>query len=369
MKITAAIATAPNTDFQICELDLDEPQADEILVKIKAVGLCHTDLSSRDQLLPHPLPAVFGHEGAGVIQKVGTEVQGIQVGDHVVLSFSYCGECHNCHKQVPSNCDQMNALNSSGGRRDGQSALSLNGDPIASHYFGQSSFATHAITTPNNVVVIDKDIPFEIAAPLGCGGQTGIGTIINSLKVHPSDVVMITGGGSVGLYAVMAAKMLGCETIIVSEPLETRRNLALEVGATHVIDPVNEDVTRRIREISPRGADAIVEATGVPEVLSQSYNWVAHGGKIAIVGIPRAMDAPHPGSTMMTLGMGLSLLGVLEGNSQPQTFIPEILSAYTSGKIPLDKIISTYDFKDINTAFQDQHAGISTKAVLIMNEA
>jgi aryl-alcohol dehydrogenase len=262
----------------------------------------------------------------------------------------------------------MTPLNYSGGRPDGSKAISRDGDLVSSHFFGQSSFASYALTTKNNIVVIDKNIPFEVAAPLACSGQTGIGAVLNSVGIAPKDTIMITGAGSVGLYAVMAAKMMGCENIIVSDPLQSRRNLAMEIGATHAIDPRNEDVTKRVREICPRGVDAVIEATGIPAVLDQSYEWIGFGGKVAIVGIPHKMDASHPGTTMQTLGMGTSIIGVLEGDSHPQTFIPEILKAYNSGQMPLEKIVMTYDFKDINIAFKDQHEGLCAKPVLLFND-
>jgi len=195
MKIQALVASEQDKTFTYAQVDLDEPQADEILVQIKAVGLCHTDLLARDGIFQLGVPAVLGHEGAGIVERVGASVTKVKAGDRVAISFRACGTCRKCGEEASAYCKDFVALNIMGRRVDGSRALSRDGEELASNFFGQSSFATHALTYEKNVVVLPDDVPFEVAAPLGCGVQTGAGTVLNSLACEAGSSLIVTGAG------------------------------------------------------------------------------------------------------------------------------------------------------------------------------
>ena len=365
MKIKALVASDSDKTFAYEDVELDEPKADEILVQIKAAGLCHTDILARDGLFQLGKPAVLGHEGAGVVERVGKNVTKVKAGDRVAISFRSCEDCPKCEKKLAAYCRDFVALNITGMRPDGSRAISRDGEALASNFFGQSSFATHAITYESNVVVLPDDMPFDVAAPLGCGVQTGAGTVLNSLNCEVGSSLIVTGCGIVGLSAVMAGKINGCQEIIAIEPVEKRREQALSLGATHVIDPlVHEDFEAKIREIVPDGVNYAVDTTGRPATLDNLTRCFTTQGTLAMVGMTSPTnDVSFSG--LQFLASGLTVKGIIEGDSQPDEFIPQLIAYYKAGKLPLDKLISTYKLKDINQAIKDHHSGLCTKAVLL----
>ena len=209
MKATAAVVWEKERPFSMEEVEVDEPRAGEVLVRIVGVGVCHTDLIVRDQWYPVPLPAVLGHEGSGVVESVGPGVEKVRPGDHVVLSFDHCGHCANCLKGRPSYCTTFFERNFGGQRMDGSTALDKDGQALHSHFFGQSSFATYALASQNSVVKVPQDAPLESLGPLGCGVQTGAGAVLNSLKPEPGSSIAVFGTGAVGISAIMAAVAAG----------------------------------------------------------------------------------------------------------------------------------------------------------------
>src|SRR5271154_5104474 len=237
MQITAAVVREPGADFAIETVELEDPRPDEIRVRIAAVGVCHTDLVARDGFMPFSMPAVLGHEGAGVVDTVGSAVTRFAPGDRVAITFRSCGTCDRCKSGDPAYCFTMPALNYIGMRPDGSKAIRQGDAAVSSNFFGQSSFATYALAYERNVLKLPGDIPFEIAAPLGCGVQTGAGGVMLALAATKGSSILVLGGGAVGLSAVMGAVIQGCAPIIVVEPHAARRALALELGATHAIDP------------------------------------------------------------------------------------------------------------------------------------
>jgi aryl-alcohol dehydrogenase len=237
MQIKAAVVRQQGGPFSIESLSIAEPRADEVLVKIVGVGVCHTDLVCRDQYFPVPLPCVFGHEGSGIVEQVGEGVTKVKSGDHVVLSFSSCHECPNCIAGKPGYCHQLYQHNFLGTRPDGSSAWTKGGEKVHAHFFTQSSFGTYALARERNTVKVSREAPLWLLGPLGCGVQTGAGAVINSLRPQAGTTIAIFGAGTVGLSAVMAAHLCGCSRIIAVDPVAARRELALELGATHVIDP------------------------------------------------------------------------------------------------------------------------------------
>ena len=241
MNVTAAVVRDQEQPFEIEELELEKPRAGEVLVRVVATGMCHTDLIVRDQWYPVPLPVVLGHEGAGIVERVGEGVTKLEPGDHVVLTFASCGRCANCLRGKPTYCLQFFGLNFGGARLDGSNALGKEGEPVHDRFFGQSSFATYAIATERNAIKVRDDTPLELLGPLGCGIQTGAGGVMNSLAPEAGTSMAIFGAGAVGMSAVMAARIVGCATVVAIDIIPERLELARELGATHTID-ANEGV-------------------------------------------------------------------------------------------------------------------------------
>ncbi|MEM7015721.1 MAG: NAD(P)-dependent alcohol dehydrogenase [Pseudomonadota bacterium] len=366
MKITAAVKYKDKDTFDLEEIAIDAPRDDEILVRIAGVGLCHTDIVFAAGSLPdYPFPAVFGHEGSGIVEQVGANVTKVAPGDRVSITFRSCGTCDRCDSGDAPYCRTMPFLNYIGSRMDGSSALQGENGSIGSNFFGQSSFASHALTYERNVVKVEEGLPLDIMGPLGCGIQTGAGGVMRSLAAEAGSSILITGGGPVGLAAVMGAKIQQCSTVILSEPQAARRDLALELGATHVLDPTAmPDLAAAVREIVPQGLDYAFDTAGIPEVLSSMMTCLGSKGTLGIVGItPPGTPLPGDIATLMTFGQ--SIRGIIEGDSDPDTFIPELIEHFKAGRLPFDKLIKTYPLSQINEAIADQHAGKCVKVVLI----
>jgi len=362
MKIKAAVVREKSGPFRIEELDLDQPRDKEVLIRIVAVGLCHTDLVARDQYLPFPLPAVLGHEGAGVVEKVGSGVTKVAVGDHVVLSYLTCGICPACIQGIPGHCLDFLKSNFTGSRSDGTPTLKKNGEIIHSAFFGQSSFATHALANERNVVRVPKDVPLEILGPLGCGFQTGAGGVINSLHPKPGSSIAIFGVGSVGLSAVMAAYACGCTTIIAVDTNTERLKTAQNFGATHIIDPSKMDPVTEIQAITGPGADYALECTGIPTVFRQTVDSIRIGGECGLIGV--APFGAEVSLDMQNILNGRTIKGIVEGDSVPDIFIPQLIELNRQGRLPFDKMITFYPMDQINRAAEDSEKGVTLKAIL-----
>lgn len=360
MKITAAVTTETHAPFSIQELEIEAPRADEVRVRVVAVGVCHTDMVVRDQQLPTPLPAVLGHEGAGVVEEIGADVTKVVPGDHVVLSYAFCGTCTNCLGGRPTYCLNFLAANFSGARLDGSSPIC---DGVRGGFFGQSSFASQAIVNQRNVIKVPKEAPLELLGPLGCGIQTGAGAVLNALKPRAGSSLVVFGVGSVGLAAVMAARVAGCTTIIGVDPNEERLALAMDLGATHVIDPTAADPVARVQELTGGiGADFSLEASARPEVLRQAVECLNVTGVCGLIGAA-------PLGTEVTLDMasilfGRTLRGVIEGDSLADVFIPQLVELHRQGRFPFDRLCEFYDFADINQAVEDSEQGRVIKGIL-----
>ena len=366
MQITAAVAYAPHQDFRIETLELQAPEPNEVLVRIAGVGLCHTDLVFRDQFVPLPLPAVLGHEGAGIVVAVGARVAHVAPGDTVVLGFSSCGHCPRCAEQLPSYCREFVARNYAGARTDGTSPISRHGQPVTAVFFGQSSFATHAVADSRNVVKVDATgLDLAILGPLGCGLQTGAGAVLRSMACPAGSTIAIFGGGPVGLAGVMAAKYRGLARIIVVEPLAARRALAIELGATAVIDPVGADITAAVRGLVPEGVDFALETSGHEAVVAAALGSLASRGMLGVVGVPPRADSTLPVNLAGLITFGQRIVGIVEGDSDLEGFIPELVALHRAGHFPFDRLVATFPLADINAAIAAQHRGDCVKAVLI----
>jgi aryl-alcohol dehydrogenase len=365
MRIRAAVTESKGAPFALQELELGELRDDEVLVDVAAAGVCHTDLIIRDQWLPTPLPAVLGHEGAGIVRDVGAAVTQVEVGDRIGMSFNSCGSCPTCRTGRPFYCHDIFGRNFAATRPDGTTALSRGGEPVHSHFFGQSSFATHAVATERNVTVLPDAIGLEIAAPLGCGVQTGAGSVLNAFRAPAGSTLAVFGTGGVGLSAVMAGVIAGC-TIIVGVDIRPKRlELALELGATHVIEPSRRDVVAEIQRITGRGVDFALETTGSVEVLRQAVESTAPAGTTGVVGAPPG-DAEVALNVNSILSVGRTVRGIVEGESVPPVFIPRLVELWRQGRFPIERLMTFYDFDQINEAARDAEAGTTIKPVLRM---
>lgn len=361
----AAIARRQGVPFALEEIDVAAPRDDEVRVRLVAVGICHTDLVCRDGF-PVPMPIVLGHEGAGIVESVGGNVKGLAVGDHVLMSFNSCGVCSNCSSHEPAYCNQFLGLNFGGARlEDGSSPLSQKGEPVHGNFFGQSSFATLAVARARNVVKVDRELPLDVIAPLGCGIQTGAGAVMNSLKVRAGRSVAVFGAGAVGLSAVMAAKAVGASKIVVIEPNAARRALAIELGATSAIDPMDgSDTLVAIKAGGTGGVDYAIDTTGIPAVANLASEALLPNGMLGLIGIPPP-DAQMPMNIMSMYTRGTGLKFIIEGDSDPQDFIPRLVALYREGKLPLERLIKTFSFEQINEAMTAGADGSVVKPIVL----
>jgi aryl-alcohol dehydrogenase/geraniol dehydrogenase (NAD+) len=364
-RARAAIARRQGEPFVLEEIDVAAPRADEVRVRLVATGICHTDLVCRDGF-PVPMPIVLGHEGAGIVESVGRGVEGLAVGDHVLMSFNSCGTCANCASHEPAYCSQFLGLNFGGARlEDGSSSLSRKGESLHGNFFGQSSFATFAIARARNVVKVDATLPLDVLAPLGCGIQTGAGAVMNSLKVRAGRSVAVFGAGAVGLSAVMAAKAIGASKIVVVEPNAARRTLAIELGATTAIDPRDGSGTlAAVKAGGTGGVDYAIDTTGIPAIANLASEALLPNGMLGLIGIPPP-DACMPMNIMSMYTRGVCLKFIIEGDSDPQAFIPRLVALYREGKLPLERLIKTYSFDRINEAMTAGADGSVIKPVVL----
>ncbi|MFC0454187.1 NAD(P)-dependent alcohol dehydrogenase [Rhodococcus jostii] len=361
MQITAAVSRGPESPFTLETVRLDEPREDEVVVRIVATGLCHTDLFTKAALPGAVGPVVLGHEGAGVVVDVGSRVTGVAPGDHVILSYRHCGDCRQCRTAGPAYCENAHRLNSSGRRTDGSATVTQHGEPVRAAFFGQSSFAEHVLATADNVVVVDESVDLAAAAPLGCGFQTGAGAVLNVLRPDGDSSVVVFGAGSVGFAALLAARSVGVATLLAVDPVPARRALAEEFGAT-AIDPGTQDVVAEIRAATGGGATHTLDTTGNSVVIGQALASLRARGSAVVVGL----GAPEVTVNVQDLMLnGKTLRGCVEGDSTVQQFIPQLLALHAEGKFPFDRLVTRYRFDDINRAVADQAAGTVIKPVLV----
>jgi len=362
--IRAAIAREPGQPLQFENATLEAPRDNEVLVRMVATGVCHTDMVIRDQQYKTPLPMILGHEGAGVVEQVGRNVTTVAVGDHVVMTYMYCGLCAPCATGHPAHCANMGPLNFGGGRMDGSSsACDHHGGELHDHFFGQSSFATHAIASELNVVSVPKEVELELLGPLGCGIQTGAGAVLNAMKVHAGASFAAFGTGAVGLAAIMAARVAGATKIIAVDVNPARLQLARELGATHTVNSRETDPVAKIRELTGSGADFTLECSGRAAVLRQAIDSVGLLGTCGIVGAtPEGTEASFNVNDVMIPGR--RIMGIVQGDVVSRTFIPELIELYRQGRFPFDRLVKFYPFDQVNQAMADSEAGITIKPIL-----
>ena len=363
MKITAAVSRGDTPSPALEQLELEEPRPGEMRIRLVATGICHTDLHEHPgRHSPHPI--VLGHEGAGVVEKLGEGVTGFQVGDHVILSGNSCGACPSCLANRPTYCDLAMPLCFGGRRLDG--STSLDNGAVHSHFFGQSSFATHCLVPQRTAVKMDKDLPLEKLGPLGCGVVTGAGAVIEALKVGYGDTIAVFGTGGVGLSAVMAAKLIGARRIVAVDVNRERLELARELGATDCIPADEDGVADKVRAVTGRGVDFSFNTTTVPDVHTLALEVLAMSGTAGFVAAPRGEWAPK---MFAMLAGGRQLRGILGGDAHPGLFLPKLVDYWRQGRFPFDRLLTFYPFDEIDRAFADAHSGKAIKPVLLIGDA
>ena len=369
-NIKAAVVHRKGEPFELETLRLDTPRASEVLVRIVATGICATDLHAREGHLPVPLPAVLGHEGAGVVERVGSAVTTLKPGDHVVLSQQSDGHCPQCLKGHPAHCANIVELNFGGARLDGTNTMhhppnAHDREEPRGHFFGQSSFATYALATERNAAKVPDDMPLEMLGPLGCGLGTGAGTVLNALKVGAGASLAVFGTGPVGMASVMAGRAAGATTIIGVDVVPSRLALAAELGATHVIDAREQNLRERIAAITGAGVEYVVETTGRPEMGALAAEVLAPLGAAALIATPQPGVKIPLDPAPLLLG-GRWVQGVVQGDAIPQLFIPRLIQMYRAGLFPFDRLVRYYDFEQINQAVADFLSGSVIKPILRM---
>lgn len=362
MQITAAVLRDREGPHNLETIELADPGPGEVVVRIAGVGLCHTDMLPRRVASVAPLPLILGHEGSGVVTEVGPDVSGVAVGDHVVASFDSCGECASCANAHPAYCATFLPRNLIGRALDGSApARDASGAEVGARWFGQSSFASHALVSARNLVVVDRELPLELLAPLGCGVQTGAATVFNALGVRPGQSIAVFGVGAVGLSAVMAARVAGASTIVAVDRHESRLALAKELGATHAIASADSELVAEIRQITDGGAQYTVDTTGVPDVMVAAINAARVPGTCGLLGAPQGDLTIDPGM----LSFGRNLMGIIEGDAVPRLIIPALIELWRQGRFPFDRLVSTFPLSQINEAEQAMSRGDVVKPVLV----
>ncbi len=363
MKITAAVVPARSAPFELHTLDLAPPAADEVLLRVVVTGMCHTDLHARDGYFPNlSYPVVCGHEGAGIVEAVGSAVTDLAPGDHVVVSFPWCGACEPCRTDHPAYCINGRALKSSGRRADGSTPMSRDGTPVYSCFFQQSSFATYSVAPAKDVVKLRRDAPLDLLGPLGCGLQTGAGAVLNVMKPAAGQSFAVFGVGGVGLSGLMAARIVGCDPIIAIDIHPHRLALARELGATHTLESRGADTLAEIRSITGGGAHFALETSALPAVFRLAVDGLRGLGTCVLVGSARA--GTEVSFEMPVLQGGRVVRGVVQGDSRPREFIPRLVDLFMAGEFPLDRLVTHYRFDEINQAAADAVSGATIKPVM-----
>jgi alcohol dehydrogenase len=372
VKTTAAVLRAvtearPYTKslpLTLEEVELGAPRAGELLVRVEAASVCHSDVSVVDGSRIRPLPMALGHEAAGVVEEVGPGVRDVKPGDHVVLAFvPSCGICPECSSGRPALCAPGAVANGAGTLLHGPSLLRDASGATVHHHLGVSGFARHAVVARESAVVIPADVPLQTAALFGCAVLTGAGAVLNTAPVRPGQSVAVFGLGGVGLASVMAALVAGAATIVAVDPVDAKRKLALELGATHAFGP--ETAEQAIKDLTSGGAELTYEAAGVPAVLEAAFRAARRGGTTV------AMGLPHPSRTLTLTalafaGLGQSLVGSYMGSASPQRDIPRYLALWKSGRMPVERLQSaSMPLSRINEAFETLAAGGAVRQVLL----
>ncbi|MFC5731560.1 MULTISPECIES: alcohol dehydrogenase catalytic domain-containing protein [Nocardioides] len=361
-KSPAASPFAESRPLDVVELELDDPRPGELLIRIEAAGVCHSDLSVIDGNRPRPLPMLLGHEAAGVVEAVGEGVRGVGEGDHVVLVYvPSCGACRFCMSGRPALCTTAMAANGTGDLVGGGTRIRDSAGEVR-HHLGVSGFATHAVVDRSSAVVIDKDVPLGTAALFGCAMLTGYGAVNHTAGLRPGESAVVFGLGGVGLAAVMSAAAAGAYPVVAVDPLPEKRDLALRIGATHACAPGELDAL--VSEVAPGKFDWAFEAVGSVKVFEQAYAVTGRGGGTVSAGLP------HPDSVLQLPALSIvaenrRVLGSYMGTAQPAVDVPAMISLWKAGRLPVDQLVSAeLGLADLNRAMDELASGRAVRQVI-----
>ena len=375
MRIRAAVLKASglpppyvrSQPLDVVELDLAPPGRGEVLVRIAAAGLCHSDLSVIDGSRPRPLPMALGHEAAGVVEALGDGVTDLAVGDHVVLVFvPSCGRCGPCAAGRPALCEPGAKANGAGTLISGERRLAFKAEPV-NHHLGVSAFADHAVVARESCVKIDPELPLDLAALFGCAVLTGVGAVINTAKVEPGASVAVVGLGGVGLSAVIGAKLAGARQIVAVDLSDDKLAFARELGATDAVNAGAPDAVQAVRALSGGGVEVAFDMAGAVPALELAYAVTARGGTTVTAGLP------HPDKRLMLAPVTLvaeerTLKGSYIGSAVPLRDVPRLIALFKAGKLPVDALL-THRLKldDINEGFDRLREGIGVRQVVVFS--
>ena len=367
MDVRAAVAFGAGEPLKVETVVLDGPRECEVLVEVRATGVCHTDEYTRSGADPEGLfPSVLGHEGAGVVVEVGPGVTSLKEGDHVIPLYTpECRECEYCVSQKTNLCQAIRVTQGQGLMPDGTSRLSLNGEPLY-HYMGTSTFASHTVVPEIALAKIREDAPFEKVCYIGCGVTTGIGAVINTAKVEPGANVVVFGLGGIGLNVVQGARMVGADKIVGVDLNPARKPLAEKFGMTHFVNPgeVEGDLVPYLVDLTSGGADYSFECIGNVEVMRQALECCHKGWGVSVI-IGVAGSGQEISTRPFQLVTGRTWKGTAFGGARGRTDVPKIVDWYMDGKINIDDLIThTMPLEDINTAFDLMHEGESIRSVV-----
>ncbi|GIJ62151.1 zinc-binding dehydrogenase [Virgisporangium aurantiacum] len=365
--IAGAAPFAESRPVGIETLWLADPAAGEVLVRVCAAGLCHSDLSVVDGNRIRPVPMVLGHEAAGIVEAVGTNVTAVRPGDHVVFAFvPACGACVPCQSGRPPLCEPGAAANGAGTLLSGRRAWSRQDGQPVNHHLGVSGFAEHTVCAEQSLVRVPVELPLDRAALFGCALLTGVGAVVNTARVHPGSSALVVGLGGVGLAAVMGARLAGCHPIVAIDVTPDKLALAAAVGATHVLHGDDESVDA-VRELTSGGVDVAFEAVGSTAALATAYDATRRGGTTVAIGLP------HPDQRVAVPALSIvaeerRLVGSYMGSSVPRRDIPRYIALYRAGLLPVDLLAgSTFALAEINEAMDRLAAGATARQVLVLS--
>ncbi len=360
-RIQAAVLHEFGKPLVVEELELDPPQAGEVLVRMAASGVCHSDLHVVQGIHPTELPAVLGHEGAGVVEQVGPGVGGLEPGDHVLLTWlPYCGHCRQCVRGWPNRCENTAWYDAT--LEDGTCRFHLNGQAI--HHYNTSSFAERSVVPARTAVKVDPSLPLTELALMGCAVMTGVGAAFNTARVRPGDTVAVVGCGGVGLNVIQGARIAGATTIVAIDVVPAKLELARELGATAVVEAGGGDAVGAVREYVPEGVDHAFEALGRPETIELALSLTGRGGQTILIGMAPP-DARVGLDVLTTTLEERCVRGSWYGSCVPLRDIPLLVELYRDGHLRLTPLISRCTLADVNDAFRRMEVGETARSVIV----
>lgn len=370
MRITAAVmekadGTLTRRRIALEEVELDAPYDDEVLIRISSCGVCGTDRGAIHGLEPYPTPGVLGHEGCGIVEAIGRDVKAVRPGDRVMIGFPFCGECRSCRRGQPRYCEKGQGLVFSGYRLDGTGGMTrLNGEKLAGRFFQQSSWATHTVALERQLARVPDGLDLDTTGPYGCSISTGAGAVLNELQPIPGSSIAIFGAGNVGLAAIMAARLTGATRIIAIDKEPTRLALARELGATHTIEH-GADTVAELKELTGDRLDYSMEATDGSNLVAEAIAALGVLGTCAMVGgakMTASVTFNHPDVLMH----GKRVMGVMGGGGQSPMFLESLMQLQLQGRFPVERLMRSYPFAQVNQAIDDSDAGVTVKPILKM---